>query len=105
MFDQDTVYIIGEAKSPANNPITEKYKLFFIGMVIDAHSGKIVDVECSSILNLTNVFIRSLFVGRQVEDEEAIVASIERRYLGSSQKALTVAYRNVLTKYRQQKES
>lgn len=104
MFSQDTIYIIGEAKSPSNNPITEKYNMFFIGMVIDASSKKIVDVECSSILNLTNTFLRSLFIGKEIEEEENIVASIETRYFGSSQKAIIVAYRNILKKYREQKE-
>ena len=36
MFQQNTVYIVGESKAAANNPITQQFSSFFIGFVIGA---------------------------------------------------------------------
>jgi len=102
MYNQNTVYVIGDAKSPQNNPITKKYSQFFLALVVDAVSGEIVDSECSATIGLTNRFIHSLLVGRHVDDP-AIVKDIRKRYVGSSQKALIVAYHDAKSKYEQAK--
>ncbi|WP_322787615.1 DUF3870 domain-containing protein [Alteribacillus iranensis] len=101
LYPKETVYIVGEAKSPQNNPITKQYHTFFVGFVIDETNNRIVDVDCTSILGLTKRFIQDLFIGEVFWDSETIIQSIEKRYLGSSQKALIVAYKNAKKKYRQ----
>jgi|UPI00031EBC18 hypothetical protein len=99
MFGDHTIYIIGEAKAPSNNPITQQYKLFFIGLVVDRETGKIVDADCTTTIDLTRAFIRSLFVGQSILDIEGVSQQIQTRYFGSSQKALTVAFKNASLKY------
>lgn len=99
-FEETTIYIIGDAKSPQNNPIMEMYKAFFIGLVVDKETAIIVDVECSATLGLTNDFIRSLLIGKNVLNA-SIIDSINRRYFGSSQKALGVALKDAQKKYLQ----
>ncbi|MEC2073387.1 DUF3870 domain-containing protein [Alkalihalophilus marmarensis] len=101
MFDQDSIYIVGEAKSPSNNPITEQYKVFFIGFVVDRLSGKIIDAEATSILSITSSFIRHLFVGKNIRETDQIVNAIEEKYYGSSQKAVIVAFRHASQKFNQ----
>lgn len=101
MLDQDSIYIVGEAKSPSNNPITDQYKVFFIGFVVDERSGKILDADCSAILELTSRFVQHLFVGKEITAIDEIVADIERKYHGSSQKAIIVALKNASKKYSQ----
>ncbi|CQR70950.1 hypothetical protein SpAn4DRAFT_1928 [Sporomusa ovata] len=45
---------------------------------------------------MTNEFIRSLFVGKNIQDDSDIIRQeIEDRYFGSSQKAILVAYKDV----------
>lgn len=95
------MYIVGEAKSPQNNPITKQYDTFFVGFVIDQTNNKIVDVDCTSILDITKKFIRNLFIGERFWDSDSIIKNIENRYLGSSQKALIVAFKNAQKKYNQ----
>lgn len=105
MYGSDTIYIIGDAKAPTNNPITQKYNAFFIGLVIERTSGKIVDADCSSTIDITSQFVRSLFLNDLIKNEKSIIEKIETRYFGSSQKGLTVAYKNALKKYNQIIES
>lgn len=35
MFAENTIYIVGNAKSQQNNPITRQYGPFFIGFVVE----------------------------------------------------------------------
>jgi hypothetical protein len=54
------------------------------------------------VLELTGRFIRDFFVGRRLaEDEAAIVAEVNRRYYGTSRKAIIVAYKDALKKFRE----
>lgn len=99
MFQQTTVYIVGDSKTALNNPIMQRYNSFFIGLVIDRETEKIVDAECSSTIELTSQFVKSLFKGKSILEVDAVLAEIEQRYFGSSQKALMVAFKNANIKY------
>lgn len=99
MFQQTTVYIVGDSKTALNNPIMQRYNSFFIGLVIDRETDKIVDAECSSTIELTSQFVKSLFKGKSILEVDAVLAEIEQRYFGSSQKALMVAFKNANIKY------
>ncbi|MDF2040215.1 DUF3870 domain-containing protein [Bacillus sp. CMF12] len=101
MYRQNTVYIIGDSKTSLNNPIMQKYNGFFIGLVIDRETDEIVDAECSSTINLTSLFIKSIFVGKSILEADKVMEDIESRYFGSSQKALMVAFKNAHIKYTQ----
>lgn len=102
MYKEQTVFIIGDAKASQNNPITKQYSQFFLALIVDVTNDEIVDSECSSTLHLTNQFVRSLFIGRQIDDSE-VEEEIRRRYLGASQRALVVAFRDAKSKYEQAK--
>ncbi|MBS4192587.1 DUF3870 domain-containing protein [Bacillus sp. FJAT-49705] len=101
MFQPNTVYIIGDSKTSLNNPIMQKYNGFFIGLVIDRDTDRIVDAECSATIALTSLFIKSLFVGKSILEVDRMNEEIEHRYFGSSQKALMVAFKNANIKYTQ----
>ncbi|PIC73948.1 DUF3870 domain-containing protein [Sporosarcina sp. P17b] len=102
MYNQDSIYVIGDAKASLNNPITKQYNQFFLALVIDSSTDEIIDSECSSTIQLTNQFVRSLFIGYKVHDE-SIESNISKRYHGASQKALIVAFRDAKSKYDQAK--
>lgn len=102
MYSSNTVYIIGDAKAPQNNPITKKYSQFFLALVVNIQTDEVVDCECSSTIQLTNQFVKSLFIGKRIGDS-LIEEFIRKRYHGSSQKALIVAYRDAEYKYTQVK--
>jgi hypothetical protein len=100
LYDKDTVYIIGDAQASVNNPITQQYSAFFIGLVVDTASHKIIDAGCSSTIPLTSDFVRSIFIGHNMLHFDAVADEIRRRYHGSSQKALIVAYKDAQKKYK-----
>lgn len=101
MYNEHTIYIIGDAKAPSNNPITKQYNGFFIGVAVDTKTNLIIDFDCSATIELTVKFLGNLFIGENITDAEAIIQKIESRYHGSSQKGLIVAYRDALKKYNQ----
>lgn len=100
VYKRESVYVIGEAKSPENNPITLRYNLFYIGFVIDVTNDQIIDAECSATLEITKSFVQSLFTGKSMWDTEKVTDEVQRRYFGSSQRALIVAYKNAQKKYK-----
>lgn len=100
MYNSDTVYIVGDAKSPENNPITKQYQAFFIAFVIERATGKIVDAECSATVAITKRFVASLFIGKNMNDSVAVTEDVNERYFGSSQKALIVAFKDAQKKFK-----
>ncbi|MEK4029631.1 MULTISPECIES: DUF3870 domain-containing protein [Bacillaceae] len=101
MFHKDTIYVIGDSKTASNNPIMQQFNSYFIGLVIDRSNHKILEAECSSTISLTSKFVQSIFSGRSMMEFEDIIADIESRYFGASQKALIVAFKNAHIKYNQ----
>jgi len=99
-YTTNTTYIVGNSKSQQNNPITHVYGAFFIAFVIDNDTEEIIDLECNSILPLTNDFIKTIFIGKSIRyDFDHLKAEVEKRYLGSSQKAILVAFKDAQKKY------
>lgn len=94
------IYLTGESKAPSNNPITEQWGLFFIGLIVDTETHVIREADCTAMLSLTVEFVRELLVGRSLLEDDALVESITDRYHGSSQRALATAVRNAAAKYR-----
>lgn len=94
------IYLTGEAKSPSNNPITTQWGLFFVALVIDNETHVILDVDCSTMLDLTRSFVRDLLVDRSILEEDTLVETITARYHGSSQRALAASVRSAAAKYR-----
>ena len=96
----DKIYVVGFAKTNLDNPITKNYVKFLLAFIINEKTNEILDFEMSSMFKMTNDFVKDLFVGKKfIDDEEKIVEDIKRRYLGSSQKSIMVAYKDALKKY------
>jgi len=101
LYNKDTVYIVGHGKTTSDNAITERYKIFFIGFVIDTKTDKVIDLGSSTTVEVTSNFIKSIFVGKSfVAYDEGIEQDILKRYFGSSQKAIVTAYKDAIKKYK-----
>ena len=47
-------------------------------------------------------FVHDLFIGRSFADyDEELVGSVKNRYFGTSQKAIIIAYKDALKKYKE----
>lgn len=101
MFDANTVYIVGVSKSQLNNPITYQYGRFILGFVIDKGSGRIIACSGTTAIQLTNQFLENVFCGKNIlTDDKVIQDELENRYIGASQKAIIVAYRDAQKRFR-----
>ncbi|HWQ77333.1 MAG TPA: DUF3870 domain-containing protein [Anaerovoracaceae bacterium] len=100
MYDKNTVFVVGHGKTGIDNAITSNYKIFFIGFVIDTSSDEIVDLECTSALDITRRFIGSIFLGKNFAAyDEKLEKEILSRYFGTSQKAVVTAYKDAQKRY------
>jgi len=100
LYNKDTVYVVGHGKTSSDNAITEQYKIFFIGFVVDVTTNKIIDLGSSTTVNVTSNFIKSIFVGKSFDTySEKVEKDISKRYFGSSQKAIITAYKDAIKKY------
>ena len=99
----ETIYVTGESRTSVENAITKTYGAFYVAFEINGRTGEIVD--CSGTLELTRSFVRRMFVGKRIlEDDQKIEEEIRRRYFGSSVKALLVAYRDARKRFGQIQE-
>jgi hypothetical protein len=105
VYDRETLYLVGDAQAPSNNPITQQFNSFFIALVVDPSNDKIIDAGCSSTIQLTNDFVRSILVGQSILSTTEVETQIRTRYFGSSQKALVVAFKDAQKKYKLAKEA
>lgn len=93
--------IIGNARTQQKNPITARFSHFFIVFIVEAASGKIIDLDVTVMLPATSNFIKELFIGRSLaEVDRELLELIRGSYLASSQKAIQMAYMEAVKKYR-----
>ena len=94
-------FIIGEARTNADNAITRLYGSFYMGFIIDRDSGIVTDFGCTHTLKVTEDFLRQLFVGAHFPSIDSHLEScLSSVYGGSSRKAVLSAYRDALKRYR-----
>ncbi|SCK02484.1 Uncharacterised protein [uncultured Eubacterium sp.] len=105
MYDENTVYVIGHGKTSCDNAITSRFNIFFIGFVVDTRDDRIVDLECTATIDITNRFVKDIFSGGTLgRYDEKLIETVKRRYFGSSQKAIITAYKDAVKKYQLVKE-
>jgi len=101
MFDTNSIYIVGVAKSQLNNPITYQFGRFVIGFVVNKDTGQIITCCAATALPLTNEFLQSIFCNKNIiDDNKLIQEEIQNRYIGASQKAIIFAYRDALKRFK-----
>ena len=102
MYDKNSLYIIGNSKTSISNAITCKYNSFYIGFVVESSSGKIIDLSCSSTIRTTEDFIKCIFIDKNLNNYDInLEEEIKKRYHGSSQKAIIVAYKDAVKQYKE----
>lgn len=96
-----TYFVIGESRTNADNAITTIYGSFYLAFEVDEQSEQVLDFSCTHTLDLTEKFLKNLFVGQHFPSIDAWLEEVlERRYGGSSRRAVLVSYRDALKRYR-----
>lgn len=101
MAKQNTLFLIGDSRTDRENPITVKFGQFFIALEVDADTEEIVGFGCSHTVELTEDFLRRIFVGRRIVQDAALIENeVETRYFGASRKAIIVSFRDALKRFK-----
>lgn len=96
----ETLFIIGESRTNLDNAITKIYGSFYIAFEVEADTGKVLDLSCTHSLDLTERFIRNLFLGHSLDTDYALLErEVTRRYYGSSAKAVLASLKEANKRY------
>ena len=97
----NTYFVIGESRTNSDNAITKIYGSFYVAFEVDGESEEVLSFQCTHTLGLTEDFLKQWFIGQtfpQIGDW--LEQELERRYGGSSRRAVLTAYRDALKRYR-----
>ena len=98
-MDTNEIFVTGYAKLPQGITATELYTVVAVGMLVDANTGVIIDVDCSLVTSVARNFVKKLVSGRNLNDLDKIEAVFNDKYHGSARKALISAFRTCHEKY------
>ena len=89
MYAANTILIVGQAKPSREDAIYNLHGEFYVSLVVERESGKILDVECNTILNVTANFVKSMILGKSIKTElDDMERAIRERYFALTQKPL-----------------
>ena len=98
--DAQSYYIIGESRTNADNAITKQFGSFYMAFEVAEDTEEVLDFSCTHTLDLTENYLRRLFVGNHFPSVDVWLEEVlERRYGGSSRRAILAAYRDALKRY------
>ena len=100
-YSRETVLVVGGAKPSRDDAIYTTHGEFYISLVLERSTGRIVDVGCNTIVGVTEKFVRDMLVGRSLpEDLPELEAEIRRRYFALTQKPLIAALKDAANRWR-----
>lgn len=99
-YSKTTVFVTGIAKPGKDDPVTSQYDIFFLSCIVDKGNDVIVNAACNTASPMTEEFIRSLIIGRNLATEvDAMTQEIRSRFFGLLQKALIVSLKDAHNRY------
>lgn len=97
----NSVFVIGESRTNADNAITKTFGTFYMAFEVDDKTFEILDFSCTHTIATTQDYLRRLFLGQTFpEVDDWLEDALNRRYGGSSRRAVLVAYRDALKRWR-----
>ena len=93
MFPEGSICVVGNAKASQQG----KFSLCFI---VDKETGIIVDSSSTAAMDMTRSFLKHLFNGKNLQDDEmTMIVELETRYYGSSISAVVTAFKDARRKF------
>lgn len=97
----DSLYIIGESRTNADNAITRIYGSFYMAFEVDRETEQVLHFNCTHTLDLTEDFLRRIFLNTAFSDIDSWLEPVLlKSYGGSSRRAILSAYRDALKRFR-----
>lgn len=99
-YGKDTILVVGQAKPSREDAIYNLHGEFYICLVLEKDSGKILDMECNTILGVTRNFVASIFIGKSLKtDREQLEREIRNRYFALTQRPLIACMKDAYNRY------
>ena len=90
MENKNTILVVGQAKPSKEDAIYNLHGEFYISLIVERDTGKILELDCNTILGVTKQFVASMFVGKSLRtDVPLIEKEIRERYFALTQKPAT----------------
>ena len=87
MENKNTILVVGQAKPSKEDAIYNLHGEFYISLIVERDTGKILELDCNTILEVTKQFVASMFVGKSLRtDVQLIEKEIRERYFALMQK-------------------
>ena len=100
MEKQNTVLVIGQSKPSREDAIYSLHGEFYICLIVERDTGRILKADCNTILNTTRDFVASMFEGKNLlTDMEALEKEIRERYFALTQKPLIACMKDACNRY------
>ena len=88
-YEDNTILVVGMLRTGDANPITAMYENLVLVLIVEKESGLIVNAQFNAVCKITDEFVASILVGRNLYTEtEFLCDQIKERYLGASKKTL-----------------
>jgi len=99
-YAKETIFITGTARIGKTDPIASTHDIFFVGLIIDRKSHRIVDFTCNMVRDMTNDFLKSVVLDYDlVNEEDALIDEIKDRFHGMAQKSVCASIKDGRNKY------
>ena len=100
MYENNTILIVGQAKPSKDDAIDNLHGEFYISLVLERETGKILDMDCNTILEVTKNFVASMLIGKSIRDDVAAMEKeIKERYYALTQKPLIACIKDAHNRY------
>ena len=88
-YEDSTILVVGISRTGDANPITAMYENLVLVLIVEKESGIIVNAQFNAVCKITNDFVASILVGKNLYTEtEFLCDQMKERYLGASKKTL-----------------
>ena len=99
-MENNTILVVGQAKPSKEDAIYNLHGEFYISLIVERDTGKILELDCNTILDVTKRFVESMFVGKSLKtDVPAIEKEIKERYFALTQKPLIACMKDACNRY------
>lgn len=87
IYPEDSVFVTGVAKVTREDAINAMYGTFSLSLIIDGHTGMILNASANMVMQDTVEFLKDILIGRNLlTDGEAVTLILKKRFLALSQK-------------------
>ena len=91
MENKNTILVVGQAKPSREDAIYNLHGEFYISLIVERDTGKILELDCNTILEVTKQFVASMFVGKSLRtDVPLIEKEIRERYFALTIKKIMI---------------